>query len=227
MSSIEATADCDSVKNVAALPQRETVMVRMVIKSRRLFALVLLVAALGLLACTTSNVAGSASNVHRPQAAPKTVASVPSATPLPPASDLPLLTFIPKIGGAVPMNVEIADTEALRECGLMNRTRMPDNQGMVFVFTEQVSVPFWMKDTLIDLSVAFVDASGTVVDVQEMKSQSLDSHFPAKPYQYAIEANATWYARHGIAAGDTVDLGQILDRTGSTDSCHLTPDSSP
>ncbi len=210
-------------------------MIRRFTSSPVVFAILPLVAALGLLGCTTSSAAGAAANARRAQAAPQTIAGVPSITPVPQTQNpslpsptvaaLSVITFTSRSGIAVPMSIEIADTEALRECGLMNRTRMPDDQGMIFAFTEQVDVPFWMKDTLIDLSVAFVDSSGTVVDVQEMKAESLDTHSPAKPYQYAIEANAGWYTRHAVAAGDTVDLSQVQGRPGSQDSCHLTPDS--
>jgi uncharacterized membrane protein (UPF0127 family) len=214
-------------KTGVATPRRGIKVVRVLFSNRRLFAMVSLVAALGLLACSTSRAAGTGSGARGVQSPPKAVAGVPSTTPTIPVSGLPAITFAPRTGDAVTMHVEMADTEALRECGLMNRSSMPDDHGMIFTFTEPVDVPFWMKDTLIDLSVAFVASNGTIVDIQEMKAQSLDSHYPAKPYQFAIEANATWYARNGIVAGDTVDLSQALAATGMLDSCQLTRTATP
>ncbi len=92
----------------------------------------------------------------------------------------------------------------------MNRTSLPDDQGMIFIFAQDSLTPFWMKDTLIPLSVAFVGADGTVVDVQEMQALSEDNHYPAKPYRYAIEANAGWYAANGIAPGDSADVSAAI-----------------
>jgi uncharacterized membrane protein (UPF0127 family) len=127
-----------------------------------------------------------------------------------PGSNLPAVAFTGASGSQATLSVEIADTEATQECGLMNRTSMPDNQGMLFMFSRENTTPFWMKDTLIPLSIAFIDANGTVVDVQEMQAESEDLHTPAKAYQYAIEANAGWFSRNGIAPGDRADLSQAI-----------------
>ncbi|HLZ70619.1 MAG TPA: DUF192 domain-containing protein [Dehalococcoidia bacterium] len=123
---------------------------------------------------------------------------------------LPAAAFTTADGQQVQLYVEIADTEPARELGLMNRPSMPDDQGMAFLWSTEVTESFWMKDTLIPLSIAFIDANGTIVDIQEMQAETLDAHTPAAPYQVAIEANATWYARNGLQAGDSVDLSQVF-----------------
>jgi uncharacterized membrane protein (UPF0127 family) len=131
----------------------------------------------------------------------------------PTAQTLPQIVFTAADGTTVPLAIEIADTPALQELGLMNRPSMPDDQGMIFVFSREVTVPFWMKDTLIPLSIAFIDQGGTIVDIQEMQAQSLDNHIPAAPYKYAVEANETWYDRHGLHVGDTVDVSQAVSQS--------------
>jgi uncharacterized membrane protein (UPF0127 family) len=69
---------------------------------------------------------------------------------------------------------------------------------------------FWMKDTLIDLQIAFVASDGTIVSIDEMQAETETYHFAAAPYRYAIEANAFWYDNHSIAAGSQIDLSQVL-----------------
>lgn len=137
-------------------------------------------------------------------------ASAASRTTQPPSSALPAVQFTGAGGSQATLYVEIADTEATQECGLMNRTSMPADQGMIFLFSRENLTPFWMKDTLIPLSIAFIDADGTVVDVQEMQALSEDNHNPAAPYQYAIEANAGWYTANGIAPGDTANVSAAI-----------------
>jgi len=126
------------------------------------------------------------------------------------AGNLPAAVFTSAAGQQATLYVEIADTEPARNLGLMNRPSMPDDHGMAFLWSTDVTESFWMKDTLIPLSIAFIDANGAIVDIQEMQAESLDTHTPAAPYQVAIEANASWYARNGIQVGDSVDLAQVF-----------------
>lgn len=164
---------------------------------------VAVLAGIALVGCTTSSAAVPRGAVARPQAAGTLVAQLPS-------DSVPVVVFAPHAGNSVNMYVEIADTPETQESGLMNRSSMPDDHGMIFMFSREVEIPFWMKDTLIPLSIAFIDSNGGIVDIQEMQALSLDNHSPAYPYQYAVEANATWYSRHGIAVGDTVDVSQAV-----------------
>lgn len=112
-------------------------------------------------------------------------------------------------GGAITMPVEIADDEAKQEYGLMNRTSLPANAGMLFVFQPPANakqIGFWMKDTLIPLSIAFVDPSSTVESIQDMQPLTEDVHFAPADYSYAIEANQGYFANHGVNVGDKITI---------------------
>ena len=85
--------------------------------------------------------------------------------------------------------------------GLMFRKEMPQNEGMLFVFEAPSQQCFWMKNTLLPLSIAFVADDGTIVNIDEMKAQTLDSHCSAQPVRYVLEMNTGWFARKGIKAG--------------------------
>lgn len=111
--------------------------------------------------------------------------------------------------GDVTLDVEVANTQSDRELGLMNRTEMPEDHGMIFVWSYPARSGFWMKDTLIPLSIAFIDEGGVIIDIQDMEPQTFESHSPGKPYYYAVEVNQGYYERHGIKVGDSVDLSQI------------------
>ncbi len=92
------------------------------------------------------------------------------------------------------------------EKGLMNRTYLAPDSGMVFVFPSDTQTPFWMKDTLIPLSIAWISSDGTIVEIQDMQPETENLHYPAKLYRYAIEANQGYYQKNGIVAGDKVEL---------------------
>jgi uncharacterized membrane protein (UPF0127 family) len=83
----------------------------------------------------------------------------------------------------------------------MHRKEMPQHEGMLFIF-EQPSVQcFWMKNTLLPLSIAFVADDGTVVNVRDMQPQALDSHCSDKPVRYVLEMNQGWFAKRGVKPG--------------------------
>ena len=102
------------------------------------------------------------------------------------------------------INAELASTPQQREIGLMFRTAMPANDGMLFVFEQPSQQCFWMKNTLIPLSIAFLGDDGSVVNIDDMKPQTLDGHCSAKPVRYALEMNEGWFAKRGIKAGSKV-----------------------
>jgi hypothetical protein len=106
--------------------------------------------------------------------------------------------------GAATLHVEIASTDPQREKGLMHRDKLARNDGMLFVFDEPAYHAMWMKNTLIALSVAFVDAKGEILNILDMEPQTLDTHMAAGPATYAIETNKGWFAEHGVKAGDKV-----------------------
>ncbi len=110
----------------------------------------------------------------------------------------------------VTLNVEIADTPESRQLGLGNRPSLPDDVGMLFVFESTGHWAFWMKDTLIPLSVGFIDDQWKIVDIQDMRvgpnpqTGRLDIYEAAQPSRYALEVNQGLFARRGIGVGAKV-----------------------
>jgi uncharacterized membrane protein (UPF0127 family) len=96
----------------------------------------------------------------------------------------------------------VADDPAERSHGLMWRREMGANEGMLFVFEQPTRQCFWMRNTLIPLSIAFLGDDGAIVNVAEMKPQTTDSHCSAAPVRYALEMNAGWFTRKGLKPGD-------------------------
>jgi uncharacterized protein len=88
-----------------------------------------------------------------------------------------------------------------RATGLMHRREMPQHEGMLFVYEVPTVQCFWMKNTLLPLSIAFIADDGTVVNIRDMQPQSLDSHCSDKPVRYALEMNQGWFAKRGVKPG--------------------------
>ena len=105
------------------------------------------------------------------------------------------------------INAELAATPEQREIGLMFRTSMPAGDGMLFVFERPSKQCFWMRNTLIPLSVAFIGDDGSVVNIDDMKPQTLDSHCSAKPVRFVLEMNEGWFAKRGIKVGSRLRGG--------------------
>ncbi|RZL44514.1 MAG: DUF192 domain-containing protein [Variovorax sp.] len=99
------------------------------------------------------------------------------------------------------IDAQVAAAPEQRMTGLMHRKEMPQHEGMLFVFEQPSQQCFWMKNTLLPLSIAFVEDDGTIVNIDEMKPQTLDSHCSAKPVRYVLEMNTGWFAKKGIKAG--------------------------
>lgn len=99
------------------------------------------------------------------------------------------------------IDTQVAASPEQRSTGLMFRQDMPQSEGMLFVF-EQASVQcFWMKNTLLPLTAAFVADDGTIVNLADMKPQTTDSHCSAQPVRYVLEMNQGWFGKKGIKAG--------------------------
>ncbi|MBV8625864.1 MAG: DUF192 domain-containing protein [Herbaspirillum sp.] len=103
------------------------------------------------------------------------------------------------------IKAEVAQTEAEREQGLMFREKMADNEGMLFLFGAPAGVCMWMKNTLIPLSVAFMDEKGVIINIEEMKEQTLDSHCAKRGAVYALEMNKGWFKQKNIKPGTKID----------------------
>jgi uncharacterized membrane protein (UPF0127 family) len=99
------------------------------------------------------------------------------------------------------IRAEIADSMGTRMQGLMHRKSMPQGSGMVFVFEENAPHCMWMKNTLIPLSVAFLDESGAIINIADMQPHSEQSHCATRPARYALEMNKGWFAQRGIKSG--------------------------
>jgi uncharacterized membrane protein (UPF0127 family) len=132
------------------------------------------------------------------------VAVLAIATALLPASAQEPQTDLPRVklsAGMYQIDAQVAQTTEQRMTGLMFRKEMPQHEGMLFVFEQPSQQCFWMKNTLLPLSAAFIDEDGTVVNVEEMKPQTLDSHCSAKPVRYVLEMNRGWFSKRGIKPG--------------------------
>ena len=99
------------------------------------------------------------------------------------------------------IQAELAQTPDQRGIGLMHRKAMGANEGMLFVFEQAGQQCFWMKNTLLPLSIAFLNDDGTVVNIESMKPQTLDGHCSAKPVRFALEMNDGWFAKRAIRPG--------------------------
>jgi len=115
-----------------------------------------------------------------------------------PQMDLPRVTLS---AGMHQIDAQVARTPDQRMTGLMHRKEMPQHEGMLFVFEQPTVQCFWMKNTLLPLAVAFVADDGEVVNIDEMKPQTLDSHCSAKPVRYVLEMNQGWFTKKGIKPG--------------------------
>jgi uncharacterized membrane protein (UPF0127 family) len=105
--------------------------------------------------------------------------------------------------------VEIAATEDQRAQGLMHRRELPDGSGMLFVFDRDQIMSFWMKNTLIPLSIAFIASDGRVIEIKDMQAQSTRTVNSSRSVRYALEVPQGWFNRAGIGPGDTLDLSGL------------------
>ena len=105
------------------------------------------------------------------------------------------------------IEAEVAASDQNRQVGLMNRQAMPQQRGMLFVFTQPNTHCMWMRNTLIPLSVAFIDDEGYIINIEDMKPQTEDNHCARQPARYALEMNLGWFAQRGIKPG--VKLGGL------------------
>lgn len=108
------------------------------------------------------------------------------------------------IAGMYVIKAEVAANEAERQQGLMFREKMAANEGMVFIFDAPATVCMWMKNTPLPLSVAFLDDEGKIINIEDMKPQTTDTHCAKKPARYALEMNAGWFKQKNIKPGTII-----------------------
>jgi uncharacterized protein len=115
-----------------------------------------------------------------------------------------------QVPGTPRLQLELAVTPEQRQRGLMFRESMPADQGMLFVFEQLNSTGFWMVNTLIPLTVAYLAGDGTIQDLVDMAplapGESPKIYAASKPYQSALEVNQGWFANHGVNVGDVLKL---------------------
>lgn len=119
------------------------------------------------------------------------------------AQDAPQMN-LPRVqlsAGMYQIDAQLALSPEQRETGLMFRKAMPPTEGMLFVFEQPAQQCFWMKNTLLPLTAAFVADDGTIVNLADMKPQTTNSHCSAQPVRYVLEMNQGWFAKRGIKAG--------------------------
>lgn len=113
------------------------------------------------------------------------------------------------------IEVDIANTPKLRSLGLMRRLSLDENTGMIFVFDDAKPRSFWMKETYIPLSIAYLDSSGVIINIESMTPLNLSSVRSSSPAKYALEMNEGWFERNGVKPGDTIiidsSIGQISE----------------
>jgi uncharacterized protein len=119
----------------------------------------------------------------------------------------PRLKTVALTAGMHVIQAELALTPEQQQIGMMFRREMGANEAMLFVEETAGVRCFWMRNTLIPLSIAFIADDGTVVNIADMKPQSDDSHCSAKPVRYALEMNVGWFAKRGIKAGSRIRGG--------------------
>lgn len=117
------------------------------------------------------------------------------------AAPLPVIRLT---AGSGNLEVEVASNKAQRSLGLMNRAAMPESRGMLFVYPAPAYFCMWMKNTKIPLSVAFIDAQGQVINIEDMTPQTETNHCTQRNATYALEANRGWFAKHGVSSGSQV-----------------------
>ena len=103
--------------------------------------------------------------------------------------------------GMYQIDAQVAQTPQQRAIGLMNRREMPAHEGMLFIFEQPSIQCFWMKNTLLPLTAAFVADDGTIVNLADMTPQSTQSHCAAKPVRFVLEMHQGWFAKKNMAAG--------------------------
>ena len=102
------------------------------------------------------------------------------------------------------IEAEVAATDQNRQVGLMNRKSMPLQRGMLFVFNHENTHCMWMRNTLVPLSVAFLDEGGKIINVEDMQPRTEDNHCAVQPARYALEMNLGWFKNRGLGAGATI-----------------------
>jgi len=124
--------------------------------------------------------------------------------------------ILPKIklqAGIHPIIAEVASTKNNRQYGLMSRKQIPENYGMLFIFETLQKYCFWMKNTHLPLSIAFLRDDGTIINIADMQPYSLYKHCANEPVRYALEMNQGWFAKKNVNVGTRIINKQYFKNT--------------
>lgn len=108
--------------------------------------------------------------------------------------------------GGHEVTVEVAESDAERQRGLMGRDSLPRDRGMLFVYPRPQTLSFWMRNTSIPLSIAYAAQDGRIVDIQQMDPHTEEQHPSREPAMYALEMNQGWFEEHGVTVGDRIQF---------------------
>lgn len=161
---------------------------------------------LGAAACGGGESSSPTTTVSSPAT---TTDTAPATTSTESEESGPTVLIETSAGDEVVVPVEVADTPDEREVGLMNRPSLPEDAGMIFLFEDDTSGGFWMKNTLIPLSIAFADADGTIVSILDMdpcEADPCEIYDPGVSYRSALEVNQGAFGRWGVQVGDRLTL---------------------
>lgn len=111
----------------------------------------------------------------------------------------------------IEMTALIAEDRDQQMQGLMDHESLCEYCGMLFIYEENVHNSFWMKDTQIPLSIAFISEEGTIMEIQQMEPETTDSHKPEEPYRYALEVNQGFFRENQIVVGNEISLPERFD----------------
>jgi uncharacterized protein len=167
---------------------------------------IVVVIALLLTSCSGPQADSDTQSQRTPHSSDTTAAGKEETTSGPPG--LRTLVIDASGGEKVEVRVEVADNVFERARGLMYRKALGVNRGMLFVYPEEQRLSFWMKNTLIPLSIAYIDSKRRIVDIQDMKplDDEPPSYVSADPAQYALEVNQGFFEKRGVKVGDRVEL---------------------
>jgi len=110
------------------------------------------------------------------------------------------------------IKAEVARTEDEKSRGLMFREKLGPDEGMLFIYEREEFLSFWMKNTPLPLSIAFLDQNGRIVDIQDMEPFNLRTHTSARPAKYALEMNRNWFQKNGMKVGDVLRMPPSLGK---------------
>lgn len=111
------------------------------------------------------------------------------------------------------LKAEVVADSISRRKGLQDRFEIAPNEGMLFVFQKSRILSFWMKETFIPLSIAFIDKDGVIVGIDHMEPLTTTSHFSPAPAKFALEVPLGWFEKRGVTPGDSVKLVKNLTKS--------------